>query len=191
MWRKSTEPNPSSQPIGAPGPTSIKSEDLPRTPALQTPLQSAPVISAPVCEPPAASIVRNVSQISSGLKIRGELSGDSDLYIDGDVQGKIHLPKAHVTVGSNGRVQAEIEAREIIVDGSVEGDLKAYESVHLGSSSRVIGSLVTPRIGIEDGAQISGKVEMARAGQPAKTPAAERASGSEELRPITAGVKGE
>ncbi len=191
MWRKSTEPNPSPQPSVAPVPTSIKSEDLPQTPSVQMPLPAAPVIPAPIADPPVASIARSVSKFSSGLKIQGELSGDSDLYIDGDVQGKIHLAKARVTIGSSGRVHAEIEAREIIVDGSVEGDLKANESVHLGPSSRVVGTLLTPRLRIDDGAQISGKVEMARAGQPAAATATERALGPEDLRPITAGVKGE
>jgi cytoskeletal protein CcmA (bactofilin family) len=103
-----------------------------------------------------------VTTIAAGLKISGEISGATDLYIDGEAQGKVRLPSARVTVGPNGRVQADIEAREIIVEGTVQGNLKAGERLHLGAASRVQGSILTPRIAIEDGARLRGKVEMVR-----------------------------
>ena len=96
------------------------------------------------------------------MKIRGEVSGTSDLFIDGDVQGKIHITGARVTVGANGHVHADIEARDITIEGTVDGNLKAQESVRLGASSNVQGSILTPRIGIDDGARLRGKVEMTR-----------------------------
>jgi cytoskeletal protein CcmA (bactofilin family) len=132
------------------------------------------------------------TSIGAGLKIRGELSGTSDLFIDGDVQGKITLNNSRVTVGSNGRVQADIEAKDIVVEGTVQGNLAASQSIRLGSSSKVEGGVLTPRISIEEGARLRGKVEMSRAGegksakstgssnQPAAAPAYKTASASIE-----------
>jgi cytoskeletal protein CcmA (bactofilin family) len=105
-----------------------------------------------------------VTTIAAGLKISGEISGTTDLYIDGETQGKVRLPNARVTVGPNGRVQADIEAREIMIEGTVLGNLKAGERLHLGTASRVQGSILTPRFAIEDGARLRGKVEMVRTG---------------------------
>lgn len=190
MWRKPTEVNPSLQRSPAPVPSSTKSEEAPKT-VFQTQPQAAPVPSAPAAQHAAAPASSNISKISSGLKIQGELSGNSDLYIDGDVQGKIRLANARVTVGPNGRVQAEIEAREIVVDGTVQGNLKAGERAHLGASSRMAGSVLSPRIGIDDGARLRGKVETVRAAQSADSPAVETASESEDLRPEAIGVKSE
>lgn len=102
------------------------------------------------------------SMIGAGLRIRGEFLGSSDLFIDGEAQGKIRAPGARVTIGTGGRVVANIDAREIIIDGSAQGTLKTSEGIRLGPSSRVQGSLVTLRIGIEDDARLRGKVEMTR-----------------------------
>jgi cytoskeletal protein CcmA (bactofilin family) len=117
----------------------------------------------------SAPVTKVVSQdtgtptsIGAGLKIRGELSGSSDLFIDGDVQGKISLAGSRVTVGAKGNVQADIDASDIVIEGNVQGNLKARESVRLGGSSKVQGSVVTPRISIDDGARLRGKVEMSR-----------------------------
>lgn len=130
----------------------------------------APV--APVAEPVAARVNGGSSTISAGLKIKGEITGTADLVIDGDTQGKIRIANGRVTVAQNGRVNADIDAREIVVNGTVQGNLKATESVRLGASSHVEGSVLTPRIGIDDGARLRGNVEMVRAGE---APAAEAA----------------
>ncbi|HXX71149.1 MAG TPA: polymer-forming cytoskeletal protein [Candidatus Acidoferrum sp.] len=153
MWRKSNEVKPSEQPHGA------RSEESAKAPALQSP-PLAPSSFAPTAGPAPAS--SNLSRIGSGLKIQGEVSGDSDLYIDGDVRGKVQLTNSRVTVGPNGRVQAEIEARQICVEGTVQGDLRASESAQLGASSRVRGNVLSPRIGVADGAQLSGKIETTK-----------------------------
>jgi len=179
MWRKPTDVKPDTKP------SSQRPDARPDVPAVldSTPVQAqvtpAPVAAPPVPAPaavptapvypaPVTKVVANdtsaSTSIGAGLKIRGELSGTSDLYIDGEAQGKITLASSRVTVGVNGRVQADIEAREIIVEGTVQGNLKARENIRLGSSSNVQGSLLTPRIGIDDGARLRGKVEMTRAG---------------------------
>jgi len=181
MWRKSNDVKPSPQPSSklpepSESPTPVKPPTAPVAVAPEPVPAPAPAVvaPAPVYVAPASPAARSVvahdtsaaSSLGSGLKIRGELSGSSDLFIDGDAQGKITLTDCRVTIGPNGQVQADIEAREIVIDGTVQGNLKARESVRLGSSSKVQGSVLTPRISIDDGARLRGKVEMTRAGEP-------------------------
>jgi cytoskeletal protein CcmA (bactofilin family) len=191
MWRKPTEVQPSSQPYASPNPSSTRSEESPKSTSFQPQGYSTPAASLGSVPSSAAPNSSNISKISSGLKIQGDVSGSSDLYIDGDVTGKIRLSNARVTVGPNGRVQAEIEARDIVVDGSVQGNLKAGESARFGSSSRVVGSVLSPRIGIEDGARLRGKIETVRAPQASKSPLVESSSESEDLSPVATGIKSE
>jgi cytoskeletal protein CcmA (bactofilin family) len=175
MWRKPADAKPSSQSLDSPAavPAKIETAPAPAPPAPSPEVPAAPANSAPLEAPPAQPVaptiapppaVRGISRISSGIRINGEISGDDDLYIDGQAEGQFHFPQAKVTVGPNGKVKANIEAREIVVEGAVTGDLKASAGVQLGGSSRVQGSLITPRIAIDDGAKLRGKVEMTRAG---------------------------
>ena len=189
MWNKSAEAKPSPQASVAAVPVIPEPE--------VTPLQTRPP-SAPAAAPtPAAYTVtkadaaNSLTTISAGLKINGEISGNSDLYIDGETQGKIRLANARVTVGPNGRVQADIEAREIIIEGSVQGNLKAGERVQLGAQSKVQGSVLTPRFAIEDGARLRGKVEMVRAGGSQGSSSAESATDSSKAKVMSASSKDE
>ena len=98
------------------------------------------------------------SSLSQGIKIKGEISGQGDLLMDGVFEGKIHLADGVFTVGPNARANAEIEAREIIVRGEVVGTLKARERVQIASTGKVTGDLDTRGVVIEDGAVLHGKV---------------------------------
>jgi cytoskeletal protein CcmA (bactofilin family) len=156
-------------------PTATTTAKAPETPAAVT---TAAAVSTKTTTPAAAAPVRDPvapngpSTISAGLKIKGEITGTSDLTVDGETQGKIRLTNGRVTVGPKGRVN-DIDAREIVVLGTVQGNLKASESVRLGPSSHVEGSVLTPRISIDDGARLRGNVEMVRAGETATTDKAE------------------
>lgn len=189
MWRKSTEGKPSSRVPAVPAPVSIKPQEAPPAPLPTT--SPVPALSAPSVQASSAASTSGISRIGSGLKIRGEFSGSSDLYIDGDAQGKIRLGEACVTVGPHGRVQADIEAREIIIEGAVQGNLKASERVRLGAASRVQGTVLAPRVGIDDGAQFRGKVEMTRASASSVSSAAEPAVDADALRPVSAHAESE
>ncbi len=171
MWRKPAEAKPSSQPLESSAPVSAKPEAA--TSAVTQPVHPADaLVEAPAAVPVssfatqaaiAAPAARSISRISSGIRIKGEISGNDDLYIDGHAEGQFRFVQSKVTVGPNGRVQANIEAREIVIEGSVQGNLKASASLQLGGSSQVQGSITTPRISIDDGARLRGKVEMTRA----------------------------
>jgi len=201
MWHKNDgKPSPEvpQPPVGG----TTKSQVLPpETPAALTvapaPIAPTPAPRVTIPEPvvAAAPAVNGASRIQAGLKIHGEISGNSDLYIDGELQGKIRLGGARVVIGPNGKVQADIDAGAVTIDGSVQGNIKASESVRLGAGSSVQGSVVTPRIGIDDGARLRGKVEMVKADSmtSASTTSAPavRATETEAPRPIAASAKAE
>jgi len=106
--------------------------------------------------------------ISQGIKIKGELSGSEDLFVDGVLEGKLSLStNCCVTVGPNGHVKADITAREVIVRGKIEGKVTGRDRVQLWSTGQVTGEVQTDRLAIEDGALLRGKVEAGK--QPAKT----------------------
>jgi cytoskeletal protein CcmA (bactofilin family) len=102
----------------------------------------------------------NLAQIGKSVVIKGELSGSEDLYVDGQVEGSIALKDHSLTVGPNGQVKASIEAKGIVIQGKLEGNLKASDRVDLRKSAVVAGDIVTQRISIEEGAYLKGKVDI-------------------------------
>ena len=91
------------------------------------------------------------------------------MFIDGTVDGKLDLGNASVTVGPNGKVKADISAREVIVRGQVDGKIDGTERVQLWNSGRVTGEVHTERLAIEDGAVLRGKVEAGKPQRATKT----------------------
>lgn len=135
-------------------------------------LQASPEVSAgtattpgkagtgSITSPPASTKVP--ACVSQGIKIKGEVTGTEDLFVDGQVDGKITLTNSTVTVGPNATVKAEIAAREIVVRGRAEGRFTATERIQIWHSARVQGDLKCERISIEDGAELRGKVEAGK-----------------------------
>lgn len=101
--------------------------------------------------------------VSQGIKIKGELTGSEDLFIDGIVDGKINLANSVLTVGPNATVKAEIASRELVVRGRTEGKLTATERIQIWHTARVQGDLKAERISIEEGAEVHGKMEAGKA----------------------------
>ncbi|MGH9774662.1 MAG: bactofilin family protein [Candidatus Acidiferrales bacterium] len=172
MWRKDSEGKPSSSPA----------TDLARPTSSTTITPGA----TPNCSPSTGNFSGETTRISAGLRVKGDVHGKSDIYIDGELEGKIQLPHSVITIGSKGHVTADLNARQIVVQGQVQGKLDAADMVRLEKSSQVSGSVTAKRIVIEDGARFKGKIEMIRA--PEK-PAAERAqvdAPTDELQPVAA-----
>jgi len=115
-----------------------------------------------VAAPARAGAIHNEGLVNIGqsICIRGELTGDEDLTIEGRVEGKIDLKEHNLTIGPKGRIQAEIRAKSVIVRGEVNGNVRAGERVELAETGRVIGDIVSPRIIIADGARFKGSVDM-------------------------------
>jgi len=106
--------------------------------------------------------VRSSSYLSSGLRIHGEISGNEDLHIDGNVEGSISVGGFRLTVGKEARVKGEAVARELVVYGRVKGDLRGRDLVEVKNDGAVEGDIVTARIMIEDGAFLKGNIEIDR-----------------------------
>ena len=103
--------------------------------------------------------------IGKSLVIKGEVSGSESLYIDGQVEGSINLAGNRVTVGRNGVVAANINAREIVVLGKVCGNLVASDRVDIRSEGSLTGDVVAHRISIADGAFLKGGIDIRKPGQ--------------------------
>ena len=157
--------------------------DIPTTPAGAAPAGNSNASnSATAPGMPVSS--RAAACISQGIKIKGEVTGKEDLFVDGVLEGKLEMSGGSVTVGPNGKVKADIHAREIIVRGDVEGKLIGRDRVQLWSTGHVIGEVQTDRLAIEDGAVLRGKVE---AGKPAGK-GTETASGAAKAGSMAAGT---
>jgi cytoskeletal protein CcmA (bactofilin family) len=101
--------------------------------------------------------------VGHNIKIKGEICGDGDFFLDGEFEGFIRLTGGTFTVGSNARVSAEIEAREVVIRGEVIGSLKSCERVHIWSTGKLTGDMETRGIVIEDGAVLHSKVATPQA----------------------------
>lgn len=100
------------------------------------------------------------AQIGKSVVIKGELSGSEDLYVDGQVEGSIALKGNSLTVGPNGQVKASIDAKGVIVQGKLDGNIQASDRVELRRSAVVTGDISTHRILIEEGAFLKGKIDI-------------------------------
>ena len=117
---------------------------------------------APVSSPSLPISPRAAACISQGIRIKGEVTGSEDLFVDGIVDGKLNLVNGSLTIGPNGTVKADISAREVIVRGIVEGNVTGKDKVQLWSTGQVTGEVRTDRLAIEDGALLRGKVEAGK-----------------------------
>jgi cytoskeletal protein CcmA (bactofilin family) len=98
--------------------------------------------------------------IGKTVVVKGELSGNEDLYIEGTVEGKIELPGNQVTIGPNGQVKASVKAKGVTVSGKLEGNVNASDRLELRKTAVVLGDVATQRVAIEEGAYIKGKVDI-------------------------------
>src|SRR5436309_5165237 len=153
MWK------PTNQPTTPPRPGTPE----PERPAMTTPTQPTTGESAPAPRPVTTSTADQAT-IGKSLVIKGEVTGSESLYIDGRVEGSINLSGNRVTVGRNGVVAANINAREIVVLGKVRGNLTASDRVDIRSDGSLTGDVVAARISIEDGAFFKGGIDIRKAG---------------------------
>ncbi len=135
-------------------------------------MSTSPTFTAP--EPNPVSAPRNASlnnqeqaTIGKSLVIKGEVTGSESLYIDGRVEGSINLSGNRVTIGRNGIVNANINAREIVVIGKVRGNLMASDRVDIRGEGSLTGDVVAQRISIEDGAFFKGGIDIQKPGSKA------------------------
>ncbi len=101
-----------------------------------------------------------VAVIGQSIQINGDLRGNEDLRIEGDVSGTVELKDSNLTIGKTGKVRADVYAKSIAVDGTTEGDLYATERVIVHVNANVRGNITAPRVALEEGARFKGSIEM-------------------------------
>jgi len=104
------------------------------------------------------------ARLGASLHVKGEISGNEDLHIDGSVEGLVQLEDRKLTVGASAKLTADVVAREVVVYGSVKGNLRARDRIEIKKDGSVVGDLTTARIMIEDGAYFKGSIEIDRTG---------------------------
>lgn len=103
-----------------------------------------------------------MTHIGKSVTFDGELTSDEDLRFDGTLKGHLHIRNSTLTIGDGATVEADIRARRVIVQGTVDGSIAAGERIELTASSKVSGSLSAERVVIADGARFNGSVDMGR-----------------------------
>src|SRR5436305_2588425 len=157
MWKPTNQPTSPSRP-GEP--------ERPAMPASSVPSMSEPAAAAAPRTAATTTTTADQATIGKSLVIKGEVTGSESLYIDGRVEGSINLSGNRVTVGRNGVVAANINAREIVVLGKVRGNLTASDRVDIRSDGSLTGDVIAARISIEDGAFFKGGIDIRKDGQP-------------------------
>jgi cytoskeletal protein CcmA (bactofilin family) len=136
-------------------------ESAARTPA--APRQHGPT-------PSSSSTRSGPAIIGPSITIKGEVTGDEDLVVQGRIEGTVKLAKHDLTVGSTGRVTADVHGKSVVVEGEVVGDLVALDQIVLRHTAVVEGNVKAPRVALEDGAVFRGGVEMESASKPSGRP---------------------
>lgn len=147
---------------------------------------SAPVTPAPAVEPhrrevtstmsspsrtfePEPAIRSGSAALGKNVTVKGQIFAREDLTIDGEVEGTVECHEHRLTIGPNARVQAGLKAREIIIHGSIQGNVDATDKIDIKKEAKLVGDIKTSRIVIEDGAYFKGSIDISKP-SPAKAP---------------------
>jgi cytoskeletal protein CcmA (bactofilin family) len=126
-------------------------------------------MSSDAMRPLSTTSSGSTARLGASLHVKGEISGNEDLHIDGSVEGQIQLGDHKLTVGTSAKLTADVVAGEIVVYGSVKGNLRARDRIEIKKDGSVVGDLVTARIMIEDGAYFKGSIEIDRTASGSET----------------------
>ena len=169
-----------------------KEEPLPTK--TTTPTTGQPVSRSDTAQPsglsaavsPAADVDRSgqaQAKIGKTLKLKGEMTGSEDVYVDGEVEGTIELPENALVVGPSGNVRAKVKVRSVTIFGHLEGKVQAGERIEIRKTGSLEGDLVTPRIVIEDGAVFRGSIDVMKPEIKEKVPPPPKVSKPSRSRP--------
>jgi cytoskeletal protein CcmA (bactofilin family) len=155
MWNSKKKEEVPTPKAAAPAPPPVLSE-----PKKEVPLSTSPV------RPTEYETTRGSASIGKSVTIKGQILSREDLIVDGEIEGAIELNDHRLTVGPNGRVRAGIKAREIVVLGSIEGDVEALDKIDIRKDAKLVGDIKTARIVIEDGAYFKGSIDIVKVDVP-------------------------
>ncbi len=113
----------------------------------------------------------DMANIGKSITISGDLTGEEDLVIEGKVEGKVTLPNSQLTIGANGSIKAEVQAKSVVVIGRVSGNVRGTERVEIQATGIVEGDVIAPRLIVAEGAVVNGSIQMtSKAGAAAHAP---------------------
>ena len=125
-----------------------------------------------------------MANIGKSISIRGDLTGNEDMVIEGQVEGKVDLPNNQLTVGANGKVKAEIHAKSVVIVGHVIGNVIGLERVEIQATGKVEGDVTAPKLMVAEGAHLNGAIQMTPKGNRTEAGGSEAAA-----TPTGAGVR--
>ncbi len=161
MWNKRTD----------------ESSNAPRLRAEPEPSPAGSSVAPPATRPsqpgPGSIQAKQVAVIGPSMNIKGDIHAAEELFVDGEVEGSLES-QSLLTVGTNGKVRANIKAREVVVFGSVRGNIEVTEKIAIRDDGSVIGDIKTSGISIDDGAYFKGNIDISRP-EPKAVPKATRA----------------
>jgi cytoskeletal protein CcmA (bactofilin family) len=161
MWgnKKPETPQPAQPEVKEVKDTKSFSNNPPPKPSAAT-WEGTTAMSTDAMRPLGATADRATARLGPSLHVKGEISGNEDLLIEGSVEGLVQLDERKLTVGATAKLTADIIAREVVVYGTVKGNLRAKDRIEIKKDGSVNGDLTTARIMIEDGAYFKGSIEI-------------------------------
>jgi cytoskeletal protein CcmA (bactofilin family) len=159
MWKRQEElPQRPERSAGAPPASAAPSTETPRR---ETNSMSSP---SRVFDPePISPRGTGPAALGKNVTIKGQIFAREDLTIDGEVEGTVECQEHRLTIGPNARVQAGLKAREIIIHGSIQGNVDATDKIDIKKEAKLVGDIKTSRIVIEDGAYFKGSIDISKA----------------------------
>jgi cytoskeletal protein CcmA (bactofilin family) len=105
---------------------------------------------------------RGSATIGKAVKVVGQIFSREDLFVDGDLEGTVEALEHKLTIGPNGTVHAGVKAREVVVLGTIQGDVEATDKIEIRKDAKLVGNIKTARIIIEDGAYFKGSIDIVK-----------------------------
>jgi len=165
------------EPLDAPHERS-KTSALSVPPMASSEVQKSEAIATERVRPPVKRGEVKMAHIGKSISIKGDLTGNEDLVIEGQVEGKIELPNNELTIGAEGRVSADVHAKCVIVVGRVSGNVSAGDRVEVQGDGFVNGDVKAPRLIVQEGAVVNGNIEMTKREAPRQAAAPSAKAGS-------------
>ena len=159
MWNRRKEDELNTQPVSAPPRQSeLAKEGIPMS-----------TIPGRALEPSVEPHRGGTAVLGKSVMLKGQIISREDLTIDGEVEGTVELQEHRLTIGPNGKVSASVKARELVVLGTIHGNVETTDKIDIRKDARLVGDIKTARIVIEDGAFFKGNIDISR-GTTAETP---------------------
>jgi cytoskeletal protein CcmA (bactofilin family) len=176
MWSKRKEdelPLRPERPAATPGGSAVEPQRR-ETSTMSTPTRTF--------EPETGAVRSGSAALGKNVTVKGQIVAREDLTIDGEVEGTVECHDHRLTIGPNARVQSNLKAREIVIHGSIQGNVEAADKIDIKKEAKLVGDIKTSRIVIEDGAYFKGSIDISKAA-PVKGP--QQAQTQSQPQPVT------